>query len=380
MARLLLGPGPSPVTPRVTRAMTTPPLSHLDPDFVPVLDDVRARLARVFKADGWFCPAISGTGTTAMEAAIANIATPGMRATAVVNGYFGDRLAQMLARFGARVDVIEGEWGRAIDPAQVERAVAADFPDLLTIVHAETSTGVRNPVDDIAPMLNARGIPFIVDCVTSLGAMPVTAHAWGAAAVYSCSQKGLGAPSGLAPIAFNPAFDRERLNPGSECRSFALDRALLESFWVGRKYHHTISAPMIYALREALVEVEEETLPERWARHDAHHHALVAGLEAIGMGLLPPPSERVSSLNAVAVPAGVDDAAVRRELLSRHDIEIGGALGPLAGRIWRVGLMGAGATKPNLLAFLEAFEDALSNQGFALERGASVAAASAALA
>ncbi|MDQ3172069.1 MAG: alanine--glyoxylate aminotransferase family protein [Acidobacteriota bacterium] len=374
MARLLLGPGPSPVTPRVMRAMTAPPLSHLDPDFVTILDDVRARLERVFRADGWFCPAISGTGTTAMEAAIANTITPGMRATAVVNGYFGDRLAQMLARFGATVDVIEGEWGRAIDPAAIEQAIAADYPDVVTIVHAETSTGVLNPVDDIAPILNARGIPFIVDCVTSLGAMPVSAATWGAAAVYSCSQKGLGAPSGLAPIAFNPDA------PAAASRSFALDRALLESFWVGRKYHHTISAPMIYALREALVEVEEETLPARWARHDAHHRALVAGLDAIGIGLLPPASERLPSLNAVAVPAGVDDAAVRRELLTRHDIEIGGALGPLAGRIWRVGLMGAGATRPNLLAFLEAFEETLSQQGFALDKGASVAAASSALA
>ena len=374
MARLLLGPGPSPVSPRVMIAMTAPPLSHLDPDFVTILDDVRARLERVFKAEGWFCPAISGTGTTAMESAIANIVTPGMRATAVVNGYFGDRLAQMLARFGARVDVIEGEWGRAIDPAAIEHAIAADYPDVVTIVHAETSTGVRNPVDDIAPILNARGIPFIVDCVTSLGAMPVDAAAWGAAAVYSCSQKGLGAPSGLAPIAFNPDA------PASAARSFALDRALLESFWVGRKYHHTISAPMIYALREALVEVEEETLPVRWARHDAHHRALVAGLAAIGLGLLPPAAERLPSLNAVSVPSGIDDAAVRRDLLTRHDIEIGGALGPLAGKIWRVGLMGAGATRPNLLAFLEAFEDALSRQGYAFDKGAAVAAASSALA
>lgn len=378
--RLLLGPGPSPVTPRVLRAMSAPPLSHLDPDFVTILDDVRARLGRVFEAGDWFCPAISGTGTTAMEAAVANIVTPGMRATAIVNGYFGDRLAQMLARFGARVEIIEGEWGRAIDPAEIERAIAADYPDVVTIVHAETSTGVLNPVDQIAALLNARGIPFIVDCVTSLGAVPVKAAAWGAAVVFSCSQKGLGAPSGLGPIAFNPAFNREHGDRAGACRSFALDRALLESFWVDRKYHHTISAPMIYALREALVELEEETLPVRWERHAAHHHALVAGLEAIGIGLLPPPSERACSLNAVAVPEGIDDAAVRRELLMHDNIEIGGALGPLAGRIWRVGLMGAGATGPNLLAFLDAFERALSKQGFALPRGASIEAASAALA
>ena len=372
--RLLLGPGPSPITPRVRDAMTAPPLSHLDPDFVLILDEVRARLGRVFGAAGWFCPAISGTGTTAMEAAVANVVTPGMRATAVVNGYFGDRLAQMLARFGADVHVVEGEWGRAIDPEIVERAIAERDVEVLTVVHAETSTGVLNPVDDIAALARARGIALIVDGVTSLGAVPVDASAWGAAVVYSCSQKALGAPSGLAPIAFNPAFNRETR------RTFALDRALLEAFWIDRKYHHTISAPLIYALREALEEVEEETLDVRWRRHRAHHLALVAGLDALGLSLLPPAAERIPSLNAVAVPAGVDELSVRRALLTTHGIEIGGALGPLAGRIWRVGLMGAGATAANLLAFLEAFEDVLARAGHPLDRGASIAAASRALA
>jgi len=370
MSRLLLGPGPSPVTPRVMQAMTAPPLSHLDPDFVLILDDVRARLERVFMADsGWFCPAISGTGTTAMEAAVANLVTPGARAAAVVNGYFGDRLAQMLARFGADVHVIEGEWGRAIEPEKVERVIGERKVDLLTIVHAETSTGVLNPVDDIAALARARGVALVVDAVTSLGAVPVKAAAWGAAAVYSCSQKGLGAPSGLGPIAFNPVFDRDTR------RTLALDRALLSSFWVDRKYHHTISAPMIYALREALAEVEDETLPARWARHERHHRAFAAALETLGIGLLPPSSERIPSLNAVLVPDGIDEAALRRHLLTRHDIEIGGGLGPLAGRIWRVGLMGAGATRANLLAFLEAFEDALETQGFRLRKGAAAAAA-----
>lgn len=375
MSRLLLGPGPSPVTPRVMQAMATPPLSHLDPDFVPILDDVRARLERVFMAgSGWFCPAISGTGTTAMEAAVANLVTPGTRAAAVVSGYFGDRLAQMLARFGADVHVIEGEWGRAIDPEKVDREIGRFRCDLLTIVHAETSTGVLNPVDDIAALTRARGVALIVDAVTSLGAVPVKAAEWGAAAVYSCSQKGLGAPSGLGPIAFNPAFDRDTR------RTFALDRALLRGYWVDRKYHHTISAPMIYALREALAEVEDEGLEARWARHDRHHRAFAAALETLGIGLLPPASERIPSLNAVLVPDGIDEAALRRHLLTRHDVEIGGGLGPLAGRIWRVGLMGAGATRDSLLAFLEAFEDALAAQGFRLAKGDAAAAATRVLA
>lgn len=356
--RLLLGPGPSPVSPRVMRAMTAPPLSHLDPDFVLILDDVRARLGRVFGAagngDGWFTPAISGTGTSAMEAAIANTVAPGMHAAVVVNGYFGDRLAQMIARAGADVHRIEGEWGRAIDPDAVRRAMADRAVDVFGIVHAETTTGVLNPVGDIAPLLRARDIPFIVDCVTSLGALPVDAAGWGAAVCYSCSQKGLGAPAGLAPIAFNRGN-----STGKNIRSFAFDRALLEAFWVERKYHHTISAPLIYALREALVEVEDETLPARWARHREVHEALVRGLEAIGITLLPPPAERIPSLNAVVVPKGVDEAAVRRALLTRHNIEVGGALGPLAGRIWRLGLMGSGATHENVERFLSAFKEAL---------------------
>lgn len=356
--RLLLGPGPSPVSARVMKALTAPPLSHLDPDFVTILDDVRSRLARVFSAEaGSFTPAISGTGTSAMEAAIANTVAPGMRAAAVVNGYFGDRLAQMLARFGADVQRIDGEWGRAIDPGIVEREIDGSI-QIVTIVHAETTTGVLNPVGEIAPLLRAREIPFVVDCVTSLGAVPVDAAGWGAAVCYSCSQKGLGAPAGLGPIAFAP--NREKSSGKNFGRSFAFDRGLLEGFWIDRKYHHTISAPMIYALREALADVEDETLPARWARHRAVHEALVRELEAIGLSLLPPPAERIPSLNAIVVPDGIDEAAVRRELLTRHNIEIGGALGPLAGRIWRLGLMGSGATLENLQTFIEAFRTVLN--------------------
>ncbi|HUF24000.1 MAG TPA: alanine--glyoxylate aminotransferase family protein [Vicinamibacterales bacterium] len=353
--RLLLGPGPSPVSPRVMQAMTAPPLSHLDPDFVTILDDVRARLGRVFQAgEGWFTPAISGTGTSSMEAAISNTVTTGMRTAVVVNGYFGDRLAQMLDRFGAEVHRIEGEWGRAIPAEFVERAIGERDVELLAVVHAETTTGALNPVDDIAPMLRGRGIPFIVDCVTSLGAVPVDAAGWGAAVCYSCSQKGLGAPSGLGPIAFKPVSKRAQAP-----RSFTFDRQLLEGFWIDRKYHHTISAPLIYALREALTEVEEETLEARWARHRQVHDALVRGLAAMDITLLPPEGERIPSLNAIVVPDGVDEAAVRRALLTRHNIEIGGALGPLTGRIWRLGLMGSGATLENVEIFLEAFREVL---------------------
>jgi alanine-glyoxylate transaminase / serine-glyoxylate transaminase / serine-pyruvate transaminase len=357
--RLLLGPGPSPVAPRVMRAMAAPVLSHLDPDLMAILDDVRARLGRVFRAaDGAFSFAVSGTGTSGMEIAVANLTRPGARAVAVVNGYFGDRLAQMLARYGAAVTRVDGEWGRAIDPAQVERALGSGA-DVVTMVHAETSTGVLNPVADLCRLAAARGAKTIVDCVTSLGAHPVAAGAWGADAVYSCTQKGLGAPSGMAPVSFRlkaqaTGSSHDATGSSHDARSFYLDLNLLYEYWVNRKYHHTISAPLVYALQEALVVVEEEGLEARWARHQATHEALVAALDRIGLTLLPPAGERLWSLNAVKVPDGVDEARVRKTLLTEHGIEIGAGLGPLAGRIWRVGLMGSGSTGENVTRLVSA--------------------------
>jgi alanine-glyoxylate transaminase/serine-glyoxylate transaminase/serine-pyruvate transaminase len=352
--RLLLGPGPSPVAPRVMRAMTAPVLSHLDPDLLARLDDVRARLGRVFRAgDGAFSFAVSGTGTSGMEAAVANLTRPGARAVAVVNGYFGDRLALMLRRYGAAVTRVEGEWGRAIDPAQLEKALDSGA-DLVTMVHAETSTGVLNPVADLCRAASARGARTIVDCVTSLGAHPVDAAAWAADAVYSCSQKGLGAPSGLAPLTVREFRLKRQAANSVEERSFYFDLNLLHDYWVDHKYHHTISAPLVYALQEALVAVEEEGLEARWQRHRANHETLARSLQEIGLDLLPPPGERLWSLNAVKVPEGVDDARVRKALLTEHGIEIGAGLGPLAGRIWRVGLMGSGSTTENITRLVSA--------------------------
>jgi len=344
--RLLLGPGPSPVAPRVMQAMQQPVLSHLDPDMMAKLDDIRARLRRVFRGgDAAFAFAVSGTGTAGMETAIANLTKPGTRAVAVVTGYFGDRLAQMLARYGAEVSRVEVEWGRACDPSQLEKALAAGA-DLVTMVHAETSTGVLNPVAEMCRIARARGARTIVDAVTSLGAHPVEAERWGADAIYSCSQKGLGAPSGLAPVVFRLKAEATQETPGA--RSFYFDLKLLQDYWVDRKYHHTISAPLIYALHEALVAIEEEGLEARWERHRTNHLALVEALGAIGLELLPPASERLWSLNAVKVPAGVDEAAIRKSLLQDFSIEIGAGLGPLAGKIWRVGLMGSGSTPENI--------------------------------
>lgn len=353
------------------RAMTAPVLSHLDPDLLALLDDTRARLARVFRAGtGAFAFAVSGTGTAGMECAVANLAA-GRRALVIVTGYFGDRLAQMLDRYGASVTRLDVEWGRACDPDVVRRAIESSRPEIVALVHAETSTGVLNPLRDVAALARARDALTIVDAVTSLGAHPLDCAAWDLDACYSCSQKGLGAPSGLAPIAFSTrALDRR-----APSRSFYVDLSLLEEYWLKRKYHHTISAPLVYALNEALVAVEEEGLDARWARHEKHHLALAVAIEAMGLALLPPRGERLWTLNAIRVPSGVDEAAVRRHLLEHGNIEIGAGLGPLAGRIWRVGLMGSGSTSAILQQFLEAFERALVSNGFRLEAGAGQAAA-----
>jgi alanine-glyoxylate transaminase/serine-glyoxylate transaminase/serine-pyruvate transaminase len=374
--RILLGPGPSLIAPRVMRALGAPVLGHLDPDFVPMLDEVRVMLGRVFRADGdALTIATSGTGTSAMEATIANAVREGSRVVVVVTGYFGDRLAHMFERYGASVRRVDVEWGRAADPQRLREELQRGGADVVGMVHAETSTGVRNPVADLAAEARAAGALTIVDTVTSLGGHDVDLAGWGVDLAYSCSQKCIGAPSGMSPVAVSgPA--RTRLVP---CRSFYLDLRLLEDYWVGRKYHHTLSTSLVYALREALLTIEEEGLEARQARHERHHLAFAAGLEAMGLSLLPPASERLWTLNAVRVPAGVDEAAVRRTLLSTYNIEIGGGLGSLAGTIWRIGLMGASSTPQTVLQLLAALEGALGAQGHRVPPGAGVGAAAEAL-
>lgn len=358
--RILLGPGPSPTEPRVMRAMASPTLSHLDPLMLKLLDDVRARLARLFGApDGSFAFAVSGTGTSGMEAAVANLVQPGTRALVVVNGYFGDRLAQMCERYGASVHRLDVEWGKACDPAALAQALDAHAADIVALVHGETSTGVVNPIKDLVKVVRDRDALSIVDAVTTFGGMPLDVGAWGIDVCYSCSQKGLGAPSGLAPIVFTPRALERRV----ACRSFYLDLRLLEDFWVRRKYHHTMSSPLVYALAEALAIMEEEGLDARWARHEANHRAFADGLASLDLSLLPTRGQRLWTLNAVCVPEGVDEAGVRKRLLEEYSIEIGAGLGPLAGKIWRVGLMGAGSERRLVVLLLGALERTLAAQG-----------------
>jgi alanine-glyoxylate transaminase/serine-glyoxylate transaminase/serine-pyruvate transaminase len=370
--RILLGPGPSLVSPRVMRAMAAPVLSHLDGDLMAMMDELRVRLAATFRApEGSFCFASSGTGTSAMDTAVSNLVGPGTKVLSLVGGYFADRIAQMSQRYGGVVTRLDYEWGRAVDPEAVRRALDASGADVVTVVHAETSTGVINPVEAVAAIAKARGALTIVDAVTSLGGHPLDMAAWGIDACYSCAQKCIGAPSGMAPVAFSPAALARRVkNP-----VFYFDLSLLEDYWLRRKYHHTICASLIYALREALLMVDEEGLEQRWGRHERHHQALLAGLEAMGLSLLPPEGERLWTLNAVRVPDGVDELAVRKQMLAKFDIEVGAGLGPLAGKIWRVGLMGASSTPGIIVLFLGAFESVLRANGAAIPTGVGTAAA-----
>jgi alanine-glyoxylate transaminase/serine-glyoxylate transaminase/serine-pyruvate transaminase len=347
---------------RVMRSMATPVLGHLDPQLLATMDRLRQQIHRTFRApEGSLALAVSGTGTAAMEAAVANLVEAGTPAVAVVNGYFGDRLAAVLERYGATVTRVTGEWGRAIAVDAVADAIDAHRPAIVAVVHAETSTGVRNPVPEICQAARARDALVIADTVTSLGGMPVDVAGWGVDVCYSGGQKCLGAPSGLAPLVFAPRALQRRV----PCRSFYLDLGMLEAYWVERKYHHTIAATLVYALTEALAEVEEEGLERRWARHERHHAALTAGLDALGLPLVPPADDRLWTLHTPRVPAGVDEAAVRRDLRERYSIEIGAGLGPLAGRVWRIGLMGASSTPGAIVQLLSALEQVLRTSGHA---------------
>jgi alanine-glyoxylate transaminase / serine-glyoxylate transaminase / serine-pyruvate transaminase len=358
--RILLGPGPSLTAPRVMRAMASPTISHLDPLMLALLDDVRERLMRVFRAsDGSFAFALSGTGTAGMEATVANLVEPGKRVLVVVSGYFGDRLAQMCERYGGTVRRLDVEWGRACDPEALRKALKDGAVDIVAMVHAETSTGVLNPVRELAAIAREHDSLVIVDAVTSLGGHPLDVGAWGVDACYSCTQKCLGAPSGLAPVVFGPRALARKV----KCRSFYLDVQLLEDYWVRRKYHHTMSSTLVYAIDEALAIVEEEGLENRWARHERNHRGLLEALGPLGLSVLPPEGERLWTLNAVRVPDGIDEAAVRRYLLDTFNIEIGAGLGPLAGRIWRVGLMGASSSPRLVLLLAGALESAFAHQG-----------------
>ncbi len=364
--RLLLGPGPSPVHPRVYRAMTTPQLGHLDPAFLEIMTEVQGMLRLVFRTENPFTIAVSGTGSAGMEASLVNLVEPGDAVVVAVAGAFGGRMAEVVGRAGGRVVRLEVPWGEVCALPRIEEALRAEGKvKAVAVVHAETSTGAQQPLEGLGRLCHAHGALLVVDAVTSLGGVPVEVDAWEIDACYSGTQKCLSCPPGLSPLTLSARALEVVRSRRTRVQSWYLDAGLVAEYWAEAKraYHHTAPISMIYALREALRLVLEEGLDGRFARHRRHSAALMAGLSALGCVPVAAEDHRLPTLNCVRVPAGVDEGAVRRRLLADQGIEIGGGLGPLAGQVWRIGLMGESARQEHVLAVLAALEQALPAAG-----------------
>lgn len=381
--RILMGPGPSDVSPRVLSALARPTIGHLDPEFQNLMEEIKGALARLFNAPDHACVPLPAPGTAGMEAAIMNLLEPGDRAVIAVNGAFGGRMADMADRAGAEVVTLEFEWGKPVDPAVVEEALKAAPAKVFAFVHAETSTGVRSDAATLCGLARKYGALSIVDCVTSLGGITVDVAAWDADAVYSGTQKCLSAPPGLSPIALSKRAQAAISGRKTKVRNWLCDFNLLMSYWGGdggRTYHHTAPINALYGLHESLVALFEEGQQAVLVRHARAHEALAAGIEAMGLSFLVAEKDRLPQLNTVIVPEGVDEAAVRGYVLAKWDLEIGAGLGPLKGKVWRIGLMGASATPWHVRVCLSALAEALDAQGFKADGKAAVAAADAKLA
>lgn len=376
--RILMGPGPSDIHPRVLLAMAAQTVGHLDPYFLRIMDETQTMLRQVFSTQNKLTLAVSGTGSAGMEAVVANLIEPGDKMIVCVNGVFGGRMADVAARCGAVVTKLERPFGEIFSSEEIEKAVKETRPKVLGIVNAETSTGASQPVQEIARICHQYGTLIAVDCVTSLGGQPVEVDAWELDAVYSGTQKCLSCPPGLAPVTFSEravaAIDARK----TKVQSWYLDMQMVKDYWgSNRAYHHTAPINMNYGLHEALRIVLEEGLPARFARHQKNHLALKAGLSAMGLEYAVKEGQQLPMLNAVWIPAGADDAAVRKQLLTEFGIEIGGGLGPMKGKTWRIGLMGSGSSAANVLVFLAALEKCLLDQGLKPTPGAGIAAANA---
>ena len=375
--RVLLGPGPSNVHPRVLRALSTPLVGHLDPVFIGLMEETKTLLRQVFQTENALTLPISGTGSAGMETCFVNLVEPGDEVVVGVNGVFGTRMADVVERCGGTPVVIETEWGRVFTPDDVRAGLArCTRPKLVALVHAETSTGAWQPLDGMAQTVHDAGALLLVDAVTSLAGCPLKIDEWDIDACYSGTQKCLSCPPGLAPVTFSPAAQDVMRRRQHKVLSWYLDLNMLEKYWgEDRVYHHTAPISMNYALREALRLVCEEGLEARYRRHERNHRALAAGLAALGMGLAAQDGHRLWMLNSVTIPDGVDDRSVRRQLLETHGIEIGAGLGAFAGNVWRIGLMGESSTQANVELVLDALESVLAAHGHACPRGAGVDAA-----
>jgi alanine-glyoxylate transaminase/serine-glyoxylate transaminase/serine-pyruvate transaminase len=363
--RYLFGPGPTQVEPRVYQALSKPIVGHLDPYFIQVMQEVQELVKSVYGAEKASTLVISGTGSAGMEAAISNFVEPGAKVAIFANGFFSDRLTEMAKRHGANVVRLEKAWGETYTDAEAQDFIRREKPAVVGFVHAETSTGALQPGHAICVAAHEVGALVIGDCVTSLGGLPVEFDRTGIDIAYSCSQKGLSCPPGLSPMAISPRameWLRARTTP---VRSWYLDIKLIHDYsTVSHRYHHTAPISMFYALREALLAIADEGIENRWERHRRIHKVFVQEIEAMGLHMFVPTAHRIPTLNTVCVPNGVDDAKVRRRLLEGPGIEIAGGFGPLAGKVFRIGLMGPLATEENVRFFLKEFKNALSAEGY----------------
>jgi alanine-glyoxylate transaminase/serine-glyoxylate transaminase/serine-pyruvate transaminase len=364
------------------KAMLTPVIGHLDPEFIAVMEELKKLLRTVFRTDNELTFPASGTGSAGMEMILANLIEDGDEIVVGVNGAFGARIADSAERLGAKVHKAEAEWGRIIEPATVEHALKqSKKPKLVAIVHAETSTGVHQPLEEISAIAERHGALMVADAVTSLACVPVEIDKWKIDACYSCTQKGLSAPPGLAPVTFSARAMEAVRTRKSKCKSWYLDLAMIANYWgESRVYHHTAPITMNYALYEALRVVIEEGLETRWERHRRNAAALHAGLSAMGLKLVAQEGYRLPELSTVAAPDGIDEAQVRAALLKDYNIEIAAGLGPFRGKVWRVGLMGESCKRENVTLLLGALEQILTAMGAEVARGRALEAAAAAYA
>ncbi len=377
--RKLMGPGPSDVHPRVLAAMGRPTIGHLDPSFVAMMDQMKEMLRYAFQTKNDLTIPVSGPGSVGMEACFVNLVEPGDTVVVCQNGAFGGRMKENVERCGGNAVMVIDDWGKPVDLQKVADALKANpGTKAVAFVHAETSTGVQSDAAAICKMAKDHGAFSIVDCVTSLGGTPVLVDEWGADAVYSGSQKCLSCMPGISPLTISAGAADAIRKRNRKVQSWFMDLNLVMGYWgpgSARVYHHTAPINALYAMHEALVMLEEERLEKAWARHAKLHAALRAGAEAMGLSFIVDEASRLPQLNAIAVPQGVDEAAVRKTLLQRYDLEIGAGLGSLAGKIWRVGLMGQSATVEHVTVFLSAMEDILAEQGAAITTGAALPAA-----
>lgn len=377
--RTLMGPGPSDVNPRILEALSRPTIGHLDPAFIGMMDEMKSLLQYAFQTDNALTFPVSAPGSAGMETCFANLIEPGDKVIVCQNGVFGGRMKENVERCGATPVMVEDDWGKPVSLEKLADALEANADaKIVAFVHAETSTGAQSDAESIAKLARKHDCLTIMDTVTSLGGTPIKMDEWGIDAIYSGSQKCLSCTPGLSPVSFSDKAAEVIRNRQTKVQSWFLDLNLVMGYWgegAKRAYHHTAPINALYGLHEALVILQEEGLDNAWARHRLHHNALKAGIEAMGLSFLVDEAHRLPQLNSVTIPDGIDDAAVRSRLLNDYNLEIGAGLGVMAGKVWRIGLMGHSANKKNVLLCLGALDAVLGQMGADINRGVAVEAA-----